>query len=306
MKRVLSISGGGMRGVIPARMLAEIERRTGRMIHELFDLVCGTSTGGILACLAAAGVSAVDALRFYHESGPRIFNAGWRKLYSAGGAIHTKYGNEVLSRELKASIGLGSIGSAKTRLMVTTLRNDRKAEMVKSWESEWAELQLWEAALMTSAAQTYFPQAEISRSGKVERYLDGGNIRNAPMACAAFEAGRLWWGEPILLVHLGTGRARNPKLLSNGGAIFWAAEIFDCTTNGDDSYDEYFCRGLETFVPGFRYRRFDVDLEHFPAMDDASERTLAGLERLVDLSMHTDREPWDALMRALKQEEVAA
>ena len=306
MKRVLSISGGGMRGVIPARMLVEIERRTGRMVHELFDLVCGTSTGGILACLATAGVPASSALEFYQRSGPRIFNAGWRQIYSAGGALHTKYGNEILARELRASIGMGSIGSAKTRLMVTTLRNDRKAGMVKSWEPEWAELQLWEVALMTSAAQTYFPQAEISRAGKVERYLDGGNVRNAPMACAAFEAGRLWWGEPILLVHLGTGRARNPKLLPNGGAIFWAAEIFDCTTNGDDSYDEYFCRGLETFVPGFRYRRFDVDLDRFPAMDDASERTLAGLERLVELSMHTDREPWDELMRYLREEERAA
>lgn len=159
---------------------------------------------------------------------------------------------------------------------------------------------------MTSAAQTYFPQAEISRSGKVERYLDGGNVRNAPMACAAFEAGRLWWGEPILLVHLGTGRARNPKPLPNGGAIFWAAEIFDCTTNGDDSYDDYFCRGLEQFIPGFRYRRFDIDLAAFPAMDDAGAETLRGLERLVELSMQADRGPWDELVRELRPAEQAA
>jgi hypothetical protein len=179
--------------------------------------------------------------------------------------------------------------------------------MVKSWSPEWADLPMATAALMTASAQTYFPQAEVTRAGQTESYLDGGNVRNAPMACAAFEAGALWgFAEPITLVHLGTGRVRNPKPLPNGGALFWAAEIFDCTTNGDDSYDDYFCRGLEKFVPGFRYHRLDVELDKFPPMDDASRRTLDGLVSQTEAMLAVEHLALDEICAALTEEAVAA
>lgn len=310
MKRVLSIAGGGMRGVIPARILMEIERRTGFMVSGLFDLVAGTSTGGILACLAASprGVTAREAMDFYYESGPRIFAQSlWRKVYSGAGGLHTKYGSHTLASELQRCIGEHPLGEAQTRLMVTTLESHRRAEMVKSWSPEWADLPMASAALMTASAQTYFPQAEIDHEGQVRRYLDGGNVRNAPMACAAFEAGALWgFAEPITLVHLGTGRVRNPKALPNGGALFWAAEIFDCTTNGDDSYDDYFCRGLEKFVPGFRYHRLDVELDKFPPMDDASPGTLDDLVAQTEAMLAREDATLDAICTALTEEAVPA
>lgn len=307
MKRVLSISGGGMRGVIPGRMLVEIERRTGRPIAEGFDLIAGTSTGGILACLATTPrrVSAVEAMRFYYESGPRIFRQGWRKALSMGGLLQTKYGNAVLSDELHQCLGGYRLGEARTRTMVTTLEARGRAEMVKSWEAEWRNLPFVSAALMTSAAQTYFPQA----SAMGGFWLDGGNVRNAPMACAAFEAGQLWgFSEPITLVHLGTGRKlrRNQKRLPNGGALGWVTEIFDCTTNGDDSYDDYFCKGLEKFIPGFTYHRLDVDLEEFPAMDDARKETL---DDLVDQTSGMLAREWktlDAICAGIAERKVAA
>ena len=93
--KVLSIDGGGIRGLIPALVLAEIERRTGRRIAEMVDLVAGTSTGGILACgLTRPGpggaplYSAEDLAAIYVEEGPRIFHRGLlKRIFSVEGLI---------------------------------------------------------------------------------------------------------------------------------------------------------------------------------------------------------------------------
>lgn len=271
-----------MRGVIPAEWLRRFEREVGP-VAEHFDLIAGTSTGGILAMLMAAGVSAEDAMDFYYTAGPRIFRSSLiRSLYSAGGLVHTKYTADALREELRKCIGDGLLKSALVPVMVTALTDMREAVMIKSWQAEWADLPMAVAALMTSSAQTYFPQTEIMHQGRKTGYLDGGNVRNNPSVCAMVEALRLFGRkEEILLVQLGTGQALNRKPLPNGGAALWAAEIFDCTTNGDDSYDDYTCRVLADEMPGFTYYRFDVGLASFPALDDASKATLDGLVKVA-------------------------
>ena len=265
-----------MRGIGPVRILQEIESRTSRNIGDIFDLVVGTSTGGIVACLAAAGVPMLQAREFYFEHGPKIFRGSFRRLASGGGMFGPRYDSMDLASALTECIGGTLMRQARTRCMVTTMTDLGSAEMVKSWDPEWADCPLSVAALMTSSAQTYFPPAKIMHSGRVQHYLDGGNVRNAPMACAAFEAGRLWasTGEDILLLHLGTGKPRNPDPLPHGGALAWAPRLFDAVTSGDDSYDDYFCRGLTEFLPQFKYERLDFMLPKFPAMDDASRVTL--------------------------------
>src|SRR5687767_1913575 len=74
--RVLAIDGGGIRGLIPAIVLTELERRAGRRIFELFDLIAGTSTGGILACALCAPdpLPASELVKLYEEEGPEIFD----------------------------------------------------------------------------------------------------------------------------------------------------------------------------------------------------------------------------------------
>ena len=73
--RILSIDGGGIRGVIPATLLDYVERKKERPICELFDLIAGTSTGGILALGLGMGLRAQDILDFYQQRGPRVFPA---------------------------------------------------------------------------------------------------------------------------------------------------------------------------------------------------------------------------------------
>lgn len=71
--KVLSIDGGGIRGYLPSLLLAEVERRAGRPVSQLFDLVVGTSTGAIIGIGLATGKSAAELSEFYPRYGRRIF-----------------------------------------------------------------------------------------------------------------------------------------------------------------------------------------------------------------------------------------
>src|SRR5436190_10521932 len=76
MRRILAIDGGGIKGVFPASFLAAVEHTTGRPIGECFDLVVGTSTGGIIALGLGMGLSAMEIMQFYETLGPGMFANG--------------------------------------------------------------------------------------------------------------------------------------------------------------------------------------------------------------------------------------
>src|SRR5436305_15011351 len=111
--RVLSIDGGGIRGVIPAVVLSEIERRTGRSVPDLFDLVAGTSTGGISALgLTAPGEGgaprwrAADLLELYRHEGGHIFSRSlWQRVRTVDGALGPRYAVRGLEAALERYFG---------------------------------------------------------------------------------------------------------------------------------------------------------------------------------------------------------
>ena len=95
--RIAILEGGGMRGCITAHFLLELEQRAGCPLWQLFDLVVGTSTGGILAALIVSGVPAAQMLEFYQIDGPKIFKRSpWWTLKTLGSAIGSKYNNRAL------------------------------------------------------------------------------------------------------------------------------------------------------------------------------------------------------------------
>ena len=107
--RILAIDGGGIRGMIPAIVLAEIERRTGRRAADLFDLIAGTSTGGILACgLTRPGTdgtptfTAADLIGLYESEGPEIFERRLlKRITSVGGLTDERYDDSGLNAALR-------------------------------------------------------------------------------------------------------------------------------------------------------------------------------------------------------------
>ena len=123
--RILSIDGGGIRGLIPALILDRIEQRTGRPIAESFDLIAGTSTGGILAvALTRAGEDgrprwpAAELIELYETQGPRIFDRSLFKALESVFAIEDeKYPRENLEAALEHYLGEARLRDALTDLL---------------------------------------------------------------------------------------------------------------------------------------------------------------------------------------------
>ena len=185
LARILSLDGGGIRGVITAVILEEIENRTNKRIHELFDLIAGTSTGGILA----AGLtvpdrnnrskpknSASDMLSFYLNEGKYIFGDRANKLELMFRAYHP---SERIEKVLKDCIGKDVyLSEAIQNILITSYEIENNMPIVfnsrRAKENEgWNHL-LWQTARATSAAPAYFQPFKLERQPG-ERKLIAGN-----------------------------------------------------------------------------------------------------------------------------------
>jgi patatin-like phospholipase/acyl hydrolase len=193
--RILALDGGGIKGAFTAKLLAEWEANTEQRIVDHFDLIAGTSTGGIIALGLGLGLPAKDILKFYQEHGPRIFpNVGWarKKLLSVRHFFRPKYAQGALQIALQQVFQDKKLGHAKTRLLITTY--DAIAGRIFLIKTAHHELFKYdyqqsavEVALATSAAPTFFDFAEFEGHEKA-LYLDGGVWANNPTLAAVCEA----------------------------------------------------------------------------------------------------------------------
>ena len=196
--RVLSIDGGGILGTFPASFLASLEEELEEPIGEYFDLIAGTSTGGIIAIGLAMGLRASEILSFFEERGPEIFEASHglfpnrlRQMYlCCRQLIRPKYSSSALRSVLKEILGDKCIGDAKHRLLVPAWASDERSVHVHKTAHhprltfDYKTLAL-DAALATSAAPTYFRKhINANRIG----LIDGGIWANNPIAIAVVES----------------------------------------------------------------------------------------------------------------------
>jgi predicted acylesterase/phospholipase RssA len=230
---VLCIDGGGIKGAFPASFLSTIEQSLGTPVADYFDLIVGTSTGGIIALGLGLGLSTSDLLRFYQESGPAIFNGngqmGWiRQLFRA------KYNPEALRQALSAAFGSRRLGDSRKRLVIPSFNVE--TGQVHVWktahhprlERDYAHSAV-EVALSTGAAPTYFPTYKAQSGTPL---IDGGVWANNPVAIATVEAiGVLGWQAAELRI-LSLGCTTPPFDIDWGrkhslGRFAWATKITD-------------------------------------------------------------------------------
>lgn len=198
--RILALDGGGLKGAFTASALATWERHTGLRIVDHFDLIAGTSTGGILAIGMGLGLSGEEALNFYRERGPVIFPV----THMLGRIHHTvrhvfapKYSQAILFRELKAALYRGGepvcLKNSLCRLVVPAyhavtgashlFRTPHHPDLTADANTEAAY-----AALATAAAPTFFTAAKIANMVSESSYFDGGVWANSPVLAAIIEA----------------------------------------------------------------------------------------------------------------------
>lgn len=299
MKTVLSIDGGGIRGLIPALVLAEIERRAGQPISDLFDLVAGTSTGGILALGLARddgrGRPAFAARRLaalYRDRGREIFSRSfWRGVASVGALLDEKYPAEGLERVLEEYFGDEPLGAARTDVLLTSYDIENRAPFFfKSWREEWAGVPMRLAARATSAAPTYFEPVQVPAAGGVHALIDGGVFINNPAMSAYAECVRRFPDEDVFLVSIGTGELTRPipfEEARDWGRAEWLLPLLGCMFDGVADAVNY----QLSHLLGDRFVRFQVSLvSASDDMDDASRGNLDNLAAEARRLIRAERE----------------
>lgn len=289
MKAILSIDGGGIRGLIPGLVLAELERHTGKPICDCFDLIAGTSTGGILAIgLTKPGAdgtprySAEDLCKIYAERGDEIFSRSfWDGVTSLGGMTDEKYSEKGLERLLDEYFGDAQLHECLTNILISSYDiHERRPLFLKSWRAEHREVLMRHAARATSAAPTYFEPARIPVNGEKRALVDGGVFINSPSVSAYAEAKRIFPDETeFLLLSLGTGELTKRidyHEAKDWGKAGWLVPLLGCVFDGVADAADYQMK----LLLGDQYVRMQVSLTRASdVMDDASDKNIKDLQK---------------------------
>ena len=295
MKKILSIDGGGIRGIIPAMVLAAIKEETGVPTAKNFDLIAGTSTGGILALGLSKRrgpeeppqYSARELAGIYAQRGHEIFrNPRWQGAQ----LFDEKYSHEGLERVLDDYFGDALLGEVATRTMVTTYDLEaRRPLFLKSWRAAHANVRMQDAARATSAAPTFFEPAQVRIGNQTRTLVDGGIFINTPSVSAYAEARELFPDETdFFVVSIGTGQqTREIKHYEakDWGLVSWVRPLLYCMFDGVSDAADY---QMDKFLGVENYIRLQVCLGHpednkedvaNDDMDDASRDNIDALKR---------------------------
>lgn len=298
--RILSLDGGGIRGVIPATILLELQALAGKPIIDLFDVIAGTSTGGLIASGLTAPNSSggpkftVEDLRsFYTKNGTQLFSRS--KLYeieSLDGMNGPKYPADGIDKFLLDTFGDLELKDAlKPLVMVSYDIGRRNVHIFHSDDARQDPNQnfyMRDSARATSAAPTFFPPAGIqSLAGTDFALVDGGVAANDPAMAAFAQARRLFPDREILTVSVGTGGDEKPISLDQAkgwGKIGWATHIvdilFDGSTKTVDANMRELLPKLASGLP--EYYRFEPSLGQVSgALDDTSPENLQSMIELA-------------------------
>lgn len=237
--RILSIDGGGIRGILPATILSEIESRYlgGNCVGNYFDLITGTSTGGIISLGLSIGKTAKTILDLYIEYGDKIFpparynilnlRKAWRWIQ---GAQHHRYDHAKLEGPLKDIFKSSKIGDAERRLCIPSFDGFTEVNVFKTphhrdYKMDWKE-DMVTVAMATAAAPTYFP---VYKSGQ-RMFADGGVWANNPVMIGLVDALVCYQLQrrQVHILSLGTGDTEiqfTAGQIFHGGLWDWAEII---------------------------------------------------------------------------------
>lgn len=287
--QVLALDGGGIKGLFSAAVLAALEEDNGIEVIQNFDLITGTSTGGIIALALGLGLGPKEIVTFYLEKGHKIFGRpSWKR--SLRHLIRNKHDQEPLKAALQEVFGERTLADSSKRLVIPAFSLDSnnvylfKTPHHERLRRDW-RVPLWQVALATSAAPTYFPAS--SYTGGV-RLVDGGVWANNPSVVGIAEAVSML-GVPltdIRLFNLGTSTPvkKRPNRLTEGGQLAWMLQATDvvlaaqgCSTYGlaghligPDSISR-----LDPVVPDGLFRLDRLDFNRLFAHAQEHSRTFA-------------------------------
>ncbi|MBX9850505.1 MAG: patatin-like phospholipase family protein [Cytophagaceae bacterium] len=323
--RILSIDGGGIRGIIPGQILIQLEKiiqkKTGNpdaRIADYFDFFAGTSTGGILTCILLCPdeksrplFTAEQAVNLYLQKGGAIFKrTALKNFLSLGGLSDEKYNEDALEKSLNEYFKTTKLSQLLKPCLIPAYEIDRRyAHFFTQHDAQTKpgyDFLIKDVARATSAAPTYFEAAKIKSTSEVAYTLvDGGVFANNPAMCAFCEVSDLFKKdkplpiENMLMLSLGTGNVKKPyayNAAKNWGAIGWVRPVIDIMMSGVSETVEYQLGKLfDSQGRKDQYLRINPDLGHANSdMDDAS---LKNLNALKEAGIYCSEKYYDELAR---------
>lgn len=273
--QILSLSGGGYRGLYTAAVLAAIEKHSKQPIGSLFEVIAGTSIGGIVALAAAFEVEMEKVVKVFETDGPTIFpqRPAGNFLKKCRNFIcdfsRPLYSPEPLRKVLEALFGKNvKLSSAKHPVLIPSINLTQGTPQVfktrhhENFVRDW-QLDLVDIALATSAAPTFFPPARLANS----LYADGGLVANSPDLVAFHEATH-FLGIPhnkIWMLSIGTTTSKYsvPDLPQNSyGIRFWIADQEHRLPNILISAQQQLAEQITAHILRDRYLRIDTMPSH--------------------------------------------
>ena len=321
MIKVLSIDGGGIRGIIPALILEEIENRTHKPISTLFNLITGTSTGGIISLAlvkpsknGSPEYKAGDIVKLYENEGSKIFSRDlWHTVTSIDNLLEEKYTNSGIANVLSHYFGDTLLSSSLTEVIIPSyeieLRSPWFFKSKKAREKDKdSDFFMRDVARATSAAPTYFEPISIKAYGgnTYFSFIDGGVFANNPSMCAYVEAKSMYKRDDILVVSLGVGEHTRPISYKNAkdwGLAMWAKPILGVVFDGVSSTVDYQLKELLPKINGLnRYYRFQSRLDiGSDEMDNTSKSNINALKLLAHDIINENKDSLDALTKQLTE-----
>jgi uncharacterized protein len=310
LTRILSLDGGGIRGILPGQILVILEEKlktkTGNdkaRIADFFDLIAGTSTGGILACAllcpdsanpSHARFTASEVVNLYLERGDEIFNIPFfHKIRTAGGTLDEKYPPDELEKALKDYFNELKLSQLLRPCLITAYDIQRRqAHFFTSHDAlmkEGWDFYVKDVARATSAAPTYFDCADIrSLTGISYPLIDGGVYVNNPAICAYAEVHHKFGvtAKQMAILSIGTGYEKKSyeyKEAKDWGMVGWIKPLINIMMSGVSEVVDYQLNEIFHAVKApDQYLRINTVLPITvnPEMDDASGKNLMALKEL--------------------------
>lgn len=328
--RILSIDGGGLRGIVPIRILQAIESKTGKKIHQLFDMMAGTSTGGlIVSCLTLKNPATGEPLytleqlsKMYTEEGGTIFPIRSKIghiIEQAHNLLRPEFSADGMDKVLKMYISNQKIKDSFLPILVTTydLSTNRPVffRTRDAAENEAANANIYDICRATSAAPTYLPAYSFTYKGQTLTGIDGGVYVNNPTMAAFSEISRFGDSDFYKSVHGSEISLSDVYVLSLGtgsyfgsitevdsvewGQLQWVTHISDIMMKGVSQCVDFEANEM---VSDGQYLRLNIDIkeEKYSDMTDASIATRDYLLNEVEQQLLNDAEIMKSLDSFLK------
>lgn len=317
LTRILSIDGGGIRGIIPGKVLEYLENKLkvldnnpeGRL-SDYFDFVAGTSTGGILTCAylcpdpenpGRPKFTAEDAVNLYLDKGKEIFKRSiWQKIKSIAGLADEKHSAKQLEKCFREYFSDTMLSELLKPCLVTSYDTERRSAFFFTQHnaiSAGRDFLVRDVVRATSAAPTYFEAAGIrSNTGIFYSLVDGGVFANNPTMCAYAEARQTEFGKgrikptasEMLILSIGTGLDKKTyefEKVKDWGSLEWIKPIIDIMMSGvAETVDFQLKQIFDSVDKEDNYLRITPDLMN--AVVDMDEISDTNLEALVDAGEH--------------------